>query len=68
MVVARIEQLEGAARHPEHGDRVSVVAQDYICGVWVIEEGGHIIAELDGGRLMTLGAAPDVTLGAQERH
>jgi hypothetical protein len=32
----------------------------------VIEEGEHIIAEIDGGRLLTLGAA-DVTYGAQER-
>jgi hypothetical protein len=51
MVVARIEQLE---------------AQDLIGSVRVIEEGEHIIAEIDGGRLLTLGAAPDVTYGAQE--
>jgi hypothetical protein len=33
----------------------------------VIEEGEHIIAEIDGGRLLTLGAALDVDHGAQER-
>lgn len=66
MVVARIEQLEEAARHPEHGDRIRVAAQDYIGSVRVIEEGEHIIAEIDGGRLLMLGAAPDVTHGAQE--
>jgi hypothetical protein len=67
MVVARIEQLEEAARDPERGDRVRVAAQDLLGSVRVIEEGDHIIAELDGGRLLALGAAPDVTHGAQER-
>jgi hypothetical protein len=67
LVVARIEQLEEAARHPEHGDRVRVAARDYIGSVRVIEEGEHIIAEIDGGRLLMLGATPDVTYGAQER-
>lgn len=43
-----------------------VEAHDLIGSVWIIEEGGHIIAEIDGGRLLTLGAAPDVTSGAQE--
>jgi hypothetical protein len=33
----------------------------------VIEEGEHIIAEIDGGRLLKLGAAADVSHGAQER-
>jgi hypothetical protein len=51
MVLARIEQLEESARHPEHGDRVRVAAHDYIDSVRVIEEGEHIIAEIDGGRL-----------------
>lgn len=67
MVVARIERLEDAARAPEGGERVRVEAQDLIGSVRLIEEGGHIIAEIDGGRLLTLGAAPDVTHGAQER-
>jgi hypothetical protein len=35
--------------------------------VRVIEEGEHIIAEIDGGRLLMQGAGPDVTYGAQER-
>jgi hypothetical protein len=34
----------------------------------VIEEGEHIIGEIDGGRLLMLSAALDVTYGAQERH
>ena len=41
-----------------------VEAQRLIGSVRVIEEGEHIIAEIDGGRLLTLGAAPDVTDGA----
>jgi hypothetical protein len=61
MIVARIERLENAARDSE---RVRVEAQQLIGSVRVIEEGEHIIAELDGGRLVTLG---DVTYGAQER-
>jgi hypothetical protein len=66
VVVARIEQLEEAARLPEHGDRVRVAAHDYIGRVRVIEEGAHIVAEIDGGRLLMPGASPDVTHGAQE--
>lgn len=66
MVLARIEQLEDAARDPAHGERVRVAAQELIGSVRVIEDGDHIVAELDGGRLLTLGAAPDVTHGAQE--
>jgi hypothetical protein len=37
-----------------------------IGSVKVIEEGEHFIAEIDGGRLLTIRAAPDVTHGAQE--
>lgn len=33
--------------------------------VRAIEEGEHIIAEIDGGRLMIPSASLDVTLGAQ---
>lgn len=67
MVVARIEQLEEAARDPDHGDRVRVAAHDLIGSVRVIEEGERMIGEIDGGRLLMLGASPDVTNGAQER-
>ena len=65
-MLARIERLEEGARDPEHGERVRVEAHDLIGSVRVIEDGEHIIAEIDGGRLLTLGAAPDVTNGAQE--
>ena len=34
----------------------------------VIEEGEHIIAEIDGGRLLTLAAPAGCNLGAQERN
>jgi hypothetical protein len=64
MVVARIERLENAARDSE---RARVEAQDLIGNVRVIEEGKHIIAEIDGGRLLTLATALDVDHGAQER-
>ena len=37
-----------------------------IGSVRVIEEGDHIIAEIDGGRLLMQGAALDVTYGAQD--
>lgn len=67
MVVARIERLEEAARDPAHGERVRVEAQDLIGSVRVSEEGGHIIAEIDGSRLFMQGPALDVTHGAQER-
>ena len=67
MVLARVEQLEEAALHPEHGDRVRVAAHDLIGSVRVIEEGEHIIAEIDGGRLLIPSAALDVTHGAEER-
>jgi hypothetical protein len=67
MVVARIEQLEKAVLDPEHGDRVRVAAQERIGTVKVIEEGKHIIAEIDGARLFMQGAALDVTGYAQER-
>ena len=67
MIVARIEKLEEAARDPS-GERVRVEAQDLIGTVKVIEEGERIIAEIDGARLLMLGAAPDVTHGAQERR
>lgn len=66
MVVKRIEQLEDAARDPEHGERVRVEAQELIGSARIIEEGDRIIAEIDGARLLTLGAALDVTHGAQE--
>ena len=59
-------QLEEADRHPEHRDRVRVAAQDYVGSVRVIEGGEHIVAEIDGGRLLTPGAVLDVTNGAQE--
>ncbi len=67
MIVARVEQLEEAARDPEHGERVRVAAHDLIGSVRVIEEGEHIVAEIDGGRLLMQATAPDVTYGAQER-
>jgi hypothetical protein len=67
MVVARIEALEHAVPHPEQGDRARVTAQETIGSVRVLEEGEHIIAEIDGGRLLMLGAALDATYGAQER-
>lgn len=67
MVVARIEKLEEAARAPEGGERVRVEAQELLGSVRVIEEGKHIIAELDGGRLLTLAAPAGCNLGAQER-
>ncbi len=63
MIAARIERLENAARDSE---RVRVEARELIGSVRVIEEGEHIIAEIDGGRLLMLGAAPDLTHGAQE--
>jgi hypothetical protein len=66
IVVARIERLEQAALDPQHGECVRVEAQDLIGSVRVIEEGEHVIAEFDGGRLLTLGAPPEVTYGAQE--
>jgi site-specific DNA recombinase len=66
MIVARIERLEDAARDPDKGDRVRVEAQDLIGSVRVIEEGEHIIGEIDGGRFLILGGSPDVTNGAQE--
>ena len=43
-----------------------VAAHDLIGNVRVIEESEHIIAEIDGGRLLMLGATPDVTYGAQD--
>jgi hypothetical protein len=66
-VLARVEQLELAARDPEHGERVRVTAQDLIGNVRVIEEGEHIIAEIDGGRLLISSSAPVLTGSAQER-
>ncbi len=45
---------------------VRVAAHEF-GNVRVIEEGEHVVAEIDGGRLLMLGAAPDVTYGAQER-
>ncbi len=66
MVVARVERLEEAARDPAQGERVRVEAQDLIGSVRVIEEGEHIIAEIDGGRLFMQGPALDVTYGAQD--
>ena len=42
-------------------------AQEPIGSARIIEEEEHIVAENDGGRLLVLGAAPDVTHGAQER-
>jgi hypothetical protein len=65
MIVARIEKLEEAARDPS-GERVRVEAQDLIGTVTLIEEGEHIIAEIDGVRLWMAGGTPDVTHGAQE--
>jgi hypothetical protein len=47
----RGERLEDAAlRSRARGERVRAEAQDLIGKVRVIEEGGHIIAEIDGGR------------------
>ena len=40
---------------------------DLIGSVKVIEEGEHIIAEIDGARLWMTGGTLDVTHGAQER-
>jgi hypothetical protein len=45
---------------------VRLEAQDVIGSVRVIEEGKHMIAEIDGGRFLTLSATPDVAYGAQE--
>lgn len=67
LVIARIETLEQAALDPDHGERARVTAQELIGNVRVIEESEHIIAEIDGGRLLMQGAALDVTYGAQER-
>lgn len=51
----------------DDSERVRIETQELIGSVRVVEEGEHIIAEIDGGRLLKLDAAPDVTLGAQER-
>jgi site-specific DNA recombinase len=66
MIVARIEQLEKAARDPA-GERVRVEAQDLIGTVKVIEQGDHVVGEVDVGRAWMRGATLDVTYGAQER-
>jgi hypothetical protein len=66
LVAARIEKLEEAARDPS-GERVRVEAQDLIGSVKVLEEGAHIIAVLDGTRLLMQGGGLHVTHGAQER-
>ena len=59
------EKLEEAARDPA-GERVRVEAQDLIGTVKLIEEGEHIIAELEGARLLMQGGTTHVTHGAQE--
>jgi hypothetical protein len=45
----------------------TAVVHDPAGSARVIEDGEHIIAEIDGGRLVMPSAAPDVTHGAQER-
>lgn len=67
LIVAKIEQLEIASRNPAFAERARAVAHDLIGSVKVVEKGEHIIAVLDGGRLLTLGAAPALTWSAQER-
>ena len=48
------------------GTRARHAAQELIGSVRVVEEGEHIIAEIDGGQLWVQGAALDVTYDAQE--
>jgi hypothetical protein len=60
IIAARIKKLEEAAQDPS-GERVRVEAQHLIGNVKVIEEGEHIIAEIDGARLWMRGGTPDVT-------
>ena len=66
LVIARIEKLEQAALDRDHGERARVTAHELIGSVRVIEEGEHIIAEIDGSRLLIPSAPLDVTNGAQE--
>ena len=65
--VARIEQLAEAGLCPEQGQGVPVAPPDPIGGLEVaMEQSQPSIAEIDGGALRDLGAAPDVTNGAEQ--